>query len=63
MSYLTLGELYRLMLAGLDAMPDHVTARREHAGLLLDVAALRVIPARDFEPRDVKAHQPDELEV
>lgn len=58
----TLGELYRLMLARLDAMSDHVAARREHAGLLLDVAALRVILARDFEPRDVQAHQPDELQ-
>lgn len=58
---LTLGELYRRMLARLDAMPDPVAARREHAGVLLDVAALRVILARDFEPRDVKAHQPDGL--
>lgn len=43
--------LYRLMHAKFDAMPDPVQARRDHAGLLLDIAALRVVLAREFEPR------------
>jgi Fe-S-cluster containining protein len=44
--------LYRLMLAKFDAEPHPAAARREHSDLLLTVAALRVILAREFEPRD-----------
>jgi len=58
--FLSLDGLYRLMLAKLDRMPDPAAARREQAGLLLEVVALRVILAREFEPRDSKSHQPDE---
>jgi hypothetical protein len=58
---LPLDGLYRLMLAKLDGMPDPAAARREHAELLLEVVALRVILAREFEPRDSKSHQPDEV--
>jgi Fe-S-cluster containining protein len=52
--------LYRLMLAKFDAEPDPAAVRREHSDLLLTVVALRVILAREFEPRDSKSHQPDE---
>jgi hypothetical protein len=51
--------LYRLMLAKFEAQPDPAAARREHADFLLTVIALRVILAREFEPRDTKSHQPD----
>jgi hypothetical protein len=51
--------LYRLMLAKFDALPDPAAGRREHGELLLDVAALRVLLAREFEPRDSKSHQPE----
>ena len=54
-----LSGLYRLMTAKLDAAPEPATARREHADLLLDVAALRVLLSREFEPRDSKSHQPE----
>jgi Fe-S-cluster containining protein len=57
---LSLGRLYRLMLAKLDAQPDPAAARREQAELLLEVVALRVLLSREFEPRDSKSHQPDE---
>ena len=56
----TLDGLYRLMLAKFDAEPDPAAARREHSDLLLTVVGLRVILAREFEPRDSKSHQPDE---
>jgi Fe-S-cluster containining protein len=52
--------LYRLMTAKFDAEPDPAAARRHHAELLLTVAALRVILAREFEPRDSKSHQPED---
>ena len=55
----SLDGLYRLMLAKLEAEPDPAAARREHSDLLLTVVALRVILAREFEPRDSKSHQPD----
>ena len=58
---LSLDGLYRLMLARLDGMPDPAAARREHAELFLEVVALRVILAREFEPRDSQSHQPDEV--
>jgi len=58
---LSLDGLYRLMLAKLDAEPDPSAARREKAELLLEVVALRVLLAREFEPRDSKSHQPDEV--
>ena len=58
---LSLDGMYRLMLAKLDAQPDPAAARRERADLLLEVVALRVILAREFEPRDSKSHQPDEV--
>jgi hypothetical protein len=54
-----LSGLYRLMTAKLDAAPEPAAARREHADLLLDVAALRVLLSREFEPRDSKSHQPE----
>jgi len=54
-----LSGLYRLMTAKFDAAPDPAAARREHAALLLDVAALRVLLSREFEPRDSKSHQPE----
>ena len=46
-----LSGLYRLMLAKFEAMPDPAASRREKADLLLDIAGLRVILAREFEPR------------
>jgi Fe-S-cluster containining protein len=55
--------LYRLMLAKFDAEPDPAAARREHSELLLTVVSLRVILAREFEPRDSKSHLPDEAPV
>jgi len=58
---LSLDVMHRLMLAKLDATPDPAAARREHAELLLEVVALRVLLAREFEPRDSKSHQPDEV--
>jgi len=58
---LPLGELYRRMLQKLDAAEDPAAARREHGDLLFDVVALRVVLAREFEPRDSKTHTPDEL--
>lgn len=58
---LSLDGMYLLMLAKLDAQPDPAIARREHAELLLEVVALRVLLAREFEPRDSKSHQPDEV--
>ena len=51
--------LYRLMTAKFEALPDPAAERREHAALLLEVAALRVLLSREFEPRDSKSHQPD----
>lgn len=59
----SLHALYRLMMAQLDAAPDPAAARREHGELLLTVAALRVVLAREFEPRDSKSHQPDAAEA
>ena len=56
---LSLDGMYRLMLAKLDAQPDQAAHRRQHAELLLEVGALRVILAREFEPLDSKSHQPD----
>jgi hypothetical protein len=53
--------MYGLMLAKLDAQPDQAAHRRQHAELLLEVGALRVILAREFEPRDSKSHQPDQV--
>jgi hypothetical protein len=55
----SLDGLYRLMMAKLDSEPDPAATRREHRDLLMTVAALRVILAREFEPRDSKSHQPD----
>jgi len=55
----SLSSLYRLTGAKLEAAPDPAAARREHAALLLDVAALRVLLSREFEPRDSKSHQPE----
>jgi hypothetical protein len=55
----SLDGLYRLMMAKFDAEPDPAATRREHSDLLMTVAALRVILAREFEPRDSKSHQPD----
>jgi len=54
-----LSTLYRLTAAKHDSAPDPAAARREHADLLLDVAALRVLLSREFEPRDSKSHQPE----
>ena len=54
-----LAGLYRQMNSWFDALPDPAAARREHAALLLDVAALRVLLSREFEPRDSKSHQPE----
>lgn len=53
-----LEDLYRLLLAKLDAEPDPAAARAEHAGFLMSIAALRVILSREFEPRDSKSHRP-----
>jgi len=58
----SLASLYRLTLAQFEALPDPAGARREHGELLLDVAALRVLLAREFEPRDSRSHQPEESE-
>ena len=55
-----LQSLYRRMLAKLDAQPDPAAARREQGELLFTVVALRVILAREFEPRDSKSHVPEE---
>jgi len=55
----SLDGLYRRMMAKFEAQPDPAAARREHSDLLLTVVALRVILAREFEPRDSKSHQPD----
>jgi hypothetical protein len=55
----SLDGLYRQMTAKFEAAPDPAAARREHGDLLLTVAALRVVLAREFEPRDSKSHQPD----
>jgi Fe-S-cluster containining protein len=55
-----LEDLYRLMMAKFEAAPDPAAARKERAEFLLTVAALRVILAREFEPRDSKSHRPDE---
>jgi Fe-S-cluster containining protein len=49
--------LYRLATIKFDAYENPAAARAEHGELLLDVAALRVILAREFEPRDSKSHQ------
>ena len=46
-----LSGLYRLMAVKFDAMPDPVASRRERAEMLLDIAALRVVLAREFEPQ------------
>lgn len=43
-----------------DAMPDPAAGRRDHAELLLDIVALRVVLTREFEPRDSKSHLSDE---
>lgn len=56
-----LESLYRLMNVKLEATADPVAARREHAELLLDVVALRVVLAREFEPRDSPSHQPERV--
>jgi len=56
-----LGELYRRMLSKLDAASDPEAARREASELLFDVVALRVILAREFEPRDASSHTADVL--
>lgn len=47
-----LSRLYRLMHQKFDAMPDPTAARREVADLLLDIGALRVVLAREFEASD-----------
>ena len=59
----TLDGLYRLMIAKFEAAPEPAAARREQSDLLLTVAALRVVLAREFEPRDSKSHQPDPAEA
>ena len=51
------------MIARFEAAPEPAAARREQSDLLLTVAALRVILAREFEPRDSKSHQPDPAEA
>ena len=48
---LALSGLYWRLEEKFDAMPDPARARREKAELLLDIAALRVVLAREFEPR------------
>jgi uncharacterized protein len=58
----TLDGLYRLMMAKFEAQPDPAAARRKHSDLLLTVVALRVILAREFEPRDSTSHQPDQAD-
>ncbi len=58
----TLDGLYRLTMAKFEAQPDPAAARKEHSDLLLTVVALRVILAREFEPRDSKSHQPDQAD-
>ena len=58
----SLDGLYRLMMAKFEAQSDPAAARREHSDLLLTVVALRVILAREFEPRDSKSHQPDQAD-
>jgi uncharacterized protein len=60
---LTLDSLCRLLLARIQAIPDQAAGRRDYADLLLDIAALRVTLAREFEPRDSESHQPDGLTV
>ena len=54
--------MYRLMMAKFEAEPDPMAARRNHDELLLDVVALRVILAREFEPRDSESHRPDDAQ-
>jgi Fe-S-cluster containining protein len=56
----SLDGIYRLMLAKFDAEPEPAAARREHGELLLTVVALRVVLAREFEPRDTASHQPEQ---
>lgn len=51
--------LYRLAIAKFESLPDPAAARREQSELLLDVAALRVLLLREFEPRDSKSHKPE----
>lgn len=58
----SLDRLYRLMMAKFEAQADPAAARREQSDLLLTVVALRVILAREFEPRDSKSHQPDQAD-
>ncbi len=58
-----LEDLYRLMNAKFDTMADPAAARRAHVDLLLDVVALRVVLAREFEPRDSPSHQRDPAHV
>ena len=48
------------MTARFEALPDPAAARREHAALLLDIAALRVLLSREFEPRDSKSHRAED---
>ena len=48
---LALSGLYARLDEKLDAMPDPAAARLEMAELFLEIAALRVILAREFEPQ------------
>jgi Fe-S-cluster containining protein len=56
----SLDKIYKLMLEKFDAEPDPAAARREQSELLFNVVALRVILAREFEPRDSSSHKPEE---
>ncbi len=51
--------LYRIMEARFDESPDPPASRRAHRDLLISIAALRVLLAREFEPRDSRSHKPD----
>lgn len=55
----SLSELYSLTLSKLDAAPNPIAARREHAGLLMSVVGLRAILKREFELRD-STNQPQQ---
>ncbi len=54
---LALDGLYKLMFAKLDAAEDRAAMKRGKGKLLLDVAALRVLLAKYFEPRDSESHK------
>ncbi len=59
---LALDGLYKLLFAKLETASDRAAMKKAQSKLLLDIASLRVLLARYFEPRNSKSHKAEEKE-